>query len=302
MVMIRANRLDLFFEDALPALEALSYQEWENYPSMIDNVYNKVKINREMVQYSSLSDLPAAQETAENADVPYVDVNSGFNKTYIVNTYKLGFQMSEEMVEDDRYQEMQKYHRGLGRSHFQTRETLAAAQFNDGFGNTGYDGVALFATTHPLIEGGTEANTLAAHVNLSRDGLRSMIRLMEETTDEQGYPLMIRPKRLVIHPNDEFVAQELLASQGDSESANLKTNAFNMKGLNWYSWQYLTDENAFFLQTDVKRTGMKCIERVPFSTEAGRDFDSGGYKVKSRQRFVLGYDSWRGLVGTSGTT
>jgi len=302
MVMIRPNRRNTFFEDALPALEALSYEEWETYPSMIDQFFNKVPCKREMIQYSSLSDLPPAQQTGENEDTPYVDVNEGYKKTYIVNTYKLGFQMSEEMVEDDRYQEMEKYHRGLGRSHFQTRETIAAAVFNNGFTSNGYDGVPLFSTAHPLIEGGTDANTLTDGVNLSRDGLRTMIRLMESTVDEQGYPLMIKPEKLIIHGDNEYVAYELLQSPGDAESANLKTNAFNMKNLKWYSWQYLTDENAFYLQAATKRTGLKFIDRIPFSSEAGRDFDSGGYKVKSRQRFVIDFDAWRGMVASPGTT
>lgn len=301
-MLMRSHLPDLFFSEALPALEELAYMRYEQMPDVIPQLFDVRKIDREMIQYSSLSDLPAAQQTQENEDTPYVDINPGFNKTYVVNTYKLGFQVSEEMVEDQKHSEMEKLHKGLGRSHFQTRQVLAAKLFNDGFTVNGYDGVPLFSEVHPLLEGGTTQNEEATPLNLGRDSLRAAIKRLEGTLDEQGYPVLMFGKKILINPADEFVANELIQSPGDSESAYLKANVFKSKNLQVISWAYLTDANAWFLGADTSECGLKFIERVPFSVEAGRDFDSGGFKTKSRQRFVVDFDAWRGWWGSSGTT
>jgi hypothetical protein len=60
---------------------------------------------------------------------------------------------------------------------------------------------------------------------------------------------------------------------------------------------YLTDNNAWFLTTDVPN-GMKHFVRTPMSNSMDGDFDTGNVRYKSRERYSFGFSDplWVCLV------
>ena len=58
-----------------------------------------------------------------------------------------------------------------------TKQVKAAAVLNNGFNSAyvGGDGVALFSTAHPLVNGGTNSNTPTTQADLNETSLESAV-------------------------------------------------------------------------------------------------------------------------------
>ena len=68
----------------------------------------------------------------------------------------MGFSITEEAMEDNLYDSLSaRYTKALARAMAYTKQVKAAALLNTGFTtfNSG-DGVTLFSTAHPTVEGG----------------------------------------------------------------------------------------------------------------------------------------------------
>ena len=305
-IEMRTSYDKLFFEDRMPALEEISYAEWEKHPDLIEKMFNTDTMDQEIKQQLTMGEIPPAQQVAEGADVPYVELLQGYNKTYTALTYKLGIQCSEELYEDDRQDLVNKFHRGLARGHYQTRQIIGAGVYNDSFTSAvGPDGKELVATDHPLVNGGTGSNELEVPTAFGVAGLEAIIQLFSEMVDEQGLPVLNTPRLVIIPPKLQFTAKRIIDSPGKADEANLAINAFNMYDLTFMWNPYLSaaqggSDTAYWVIGDTADLDIMWYDRVSFSLEVGKDFDSGGTKTKTRQRFVTGWHDWRNIGGTAG--
>lgn len=114
---------------------------------------------------------------------------------------------------------------------------------------------------------------------------------------------MIKPKRLIIPPQLAFVATRITKSMQQSGTANNDTNAMREMGLfqeDPIVWNFLTDTDAFYVQTDVEE-GLKLYQREAREITKGQtDDDTDNLKVKSYERFSVGYTDPRCLYGSPG--
>ena len=62
---------------------------------------------------------------------------------------------------------------------------------------------------------------------------------------------------------------------------------------------YLTDDDAFFIKTDVPN-GLKHFERAAIKTAMEGDFDTGNMRYKARERYSFGWSDFRGIFGSPG--
>ena len=132
---------------------------------------------------------------------------------YTHETIALGFCITEEAVEDNLYDSLSaRYTKALARGFQHTKEVKGAALFNEGFsGQTGGDGVSLFNTAHPLVNGGTNGNRPSVAVDLNETSLEAGIIAIGKWTDERGLKIAARPQ--TGHPSDlQFVAERLMQS------------------------------------------------------------------------------------------
>ena len=80
-----------------------------------------------------------------------------------------------------------------------TKQVKAAAVLNNGFNPTvvGGDGVSLFSTAHPLVSGGTNANTPTTPADLNETSLENAVIQIAAWTDERGLLIAARPLSLI---------------------------------------------------------------------------------------------------------
>ena len=174
--------------------------------------------------------------------------------------------------------------------------------------NTGFttfnsgDGVTLFATNHPTVGGGTNANKLATNADLNETSLEQAVIDIAAFTDERGLLIAARPRKLIVPPALMFVATRLLQTELRTGTADNDTNALRSNGSIPEGYRvnhYLTDTDAFFITTDIPN-GMKHFVRTPMATAMDGDFDTGNVRYKARERYSFGVSDPLGIYGSPG--
>jgi hypothetical protein len=185
-----------------------------------------------------------------------------------------------------------------------TKQVKAAAILNNGFSAAypGGDGVALFSTAHPLINGGTNANTPTTAADLNETSLENAVIGIAAWTDERGLLIAARPRKLIVPPALQFVATRLLETSlrvgtTDNDINAIKNNGSIPEG--YTINHFLTDTNGWYLTTDVPN-GMKHFVRMAMTTGMDGDFDTGNVRYKARERYSFGFSDPLGMYGSPG--
>src|SRR5579872_1507131 len=222
-MMIRTQFPDLFLASMLPALDEVIFNKYDRFPPQYSRVFRVMDSARSIEQTTQLSGLTLHNTIAEGAPVRYDEPVLGFNKTYQHNQLGLGFRASRVMVDDDRFSIIKKMASDLGRSGKETVEILAAATFNNGFNGTflGPDGVVLFSTAHPLVKsGGTQSNATSVSTDLDVVSLQLALTAFRKMVDSSGRKVRIQPEKLIVPPELEWIAAEILSGPKRADTAN----------------------------------------------------------------------------------
>lgn len=306
-IQVRNQLFDFVLEDALPALEFIVQEEWESYKPRYEDIFNVKDMRTSIAQSSQVSSLLPAGVVGEAEQVPVQRVYNGYSKTYLAVKYGLMLASSQELIDDLQYDIMGQNAKRLMRAFMSTVEITAADVLNNGFSALGPDGKALFATDHPLLApgAGTGSNKLSTGADLSTTSMKAMITLLRQTTDTAGNKIMIKPKKLIVHPDDEFEARQIIKSVMLTDSTNANVNAINSISSEYeidiVVWDYLTANDAWFV-AGSKEDHNLCFywrKRPEIATEF--DFKTEVALTKLTGRFVSGYSDWRGIVGSDGS-
>ena len=300
MAISRAQLL----KELLPGLNALYGLEYEKYENEHTEIYETETSDRSFEEEVKLSGCGAAPVKAEGAAISYDNAQEHYTARYNHETVAMGFSITEEAMEDNLYDSLSaRYTKALARAMAYTKQTKAAALLNTGFSsfNSG-DGVTLFATNHPTVGGGTNANKLATNADLNETSLEQAVIDIAAFTDERGLLIAARPRKLIVPPALMFVATRLLQTELRTGTADNDTNALRSNGSIPEGYRvnhYLTDTDAFFITTDIPN-GMKHFERTTMATSMDGDFDTGNVRYKARERYSFGVSDPLGIFGSPG--
>jgi len=302
MAISRAQLL----KELLPGLNALFGLEYARYGEEHKEIYEIETSERSFEEETKLSGFSAAPVKNEGSAIAYDNAQEAFTARYNHETIALGFAITEEAVEDNLYDSLSaRYTKGLARAMAYTKQVKAAATLNNGFSAayTGGDGVALCSTAHPLVNGGTNANTPATQADLNETSLEAAVIGIAAWTDERGLLIAAKPRKLIIPPALMFVATRLLETELRVGTNNNDINAIKNNGSipeGYTVNHYLTDTNAWFLTTDVPN-GLKMFVRTPLANSMDGDFDTGNVRYKARERYSFGFSDPLGVFGSSGS-
>ena len=302
MAISRAQLL----KELLPGLNALFGLEYKRYGEEHKEIYETETSERSFEEETKLSGFSAAPVKNEGSAIAYDNAQEAFTARYNHQTIALGFSLTEEAVEDNLYDTLSaRYTKALARAMAYTKQVKAAAVLNNGFtggANAGGDGVALFSTSHPLVSGGVNSNTQATPTDLNETALENAVIQIAAWTDERGLLIAAQPRKLIVPPNNQFVATRLLETELRVGTADNDINAIKNNGSipeGYTVNHYLTDPDAYFLTTDVPN-GMKHFVRTPLSTSMDGDFDTGNVRYKARERYSFGFSDPLGMFGSPG--
>jgi len=303
MAISRAQLL----KELLPGLNALFGMEYKRYAEEHKEVFEVETSERSFEEETKLAGFGAAPVKAEGSAIAYDNAQEAWTARYVHETVAMGFSITEEAIEDNLYDSLSsRYTKALARAMAYTKQVKAADILNKGFagaGNPTYgDGKTLFATDHPLVNGGTNSNRPAVAADLNETSLEAAVIQIAAWTDERGLLIAAKPKKLIVPPSLQFVATRLLETEMRTATADNDINAIKANGSipGGYSvMHWLTDPNAWFVTTDVPN-GLKHFIRSPMSTSMDGDFDTGNARYKARERYSFGVSDPLGCWGSPG--
>jgi len=299
MAISRAQLL----KELLPGLNALFGLEYARYGEEHKEIYETEKSERSFEEETKLSGFSAAPVKNEGQALSYDNAQEAFTARYNHETIALGFSITEEAIEDNLYDSLSaRYTKGLARAMAYTKQVKAASTLNNAFNSqyVGGDGVSLLNSAHPLVNGGTNANTPSTPADLNETSLENAVIQIAAWTDERGLLIAARPKKLIVPPALMFVATRLLDTELRVGTNNNDLNAIKNNGSipeGYTVNHFLTAPNAWFLTTDVPN-GLKHFERVSLQNSMDGDFDTGNVRYKSRERYSFGWSDPLGLYGS----
>ena len=312
MAISRAQLL----KDLLPGLNALFGLEYNKYEDEHAEIYETESSDRSFEEEVKLSGFAAAPVKDEGSAISYDTAQESFTARYNHETVAMGFAITEEAMEDNLYDSLSaRYTKALARAMAYTKQVKAANPLNNGFTNSyqSGDGVNLFTASgdgvtggdgHPTVDGGKNNNRPATGTDLNETSLEAAVITIAGWKDERGLLIAARPRKLVVPPNNMFVATRILQSEGRPATADNDINAIRSNGTipEGYSVNhYLTDTNSWYLITDIPN-GMKHFERAALENSMDGDFDTGNVRYKARERYSCGVSDPLGIFGSPGSS
>lgn len=305
-LMNRGQFTKAFFEDALPFVDHFFTQQMQR-PAQWKKFYRIMKSNRSVEQVTGYTGVGLYREIGEGEAVTYDRPVQNFDKTFRHKKYGLGIKVTQEMVEDDQWGIVSKNATALGRSERESMEVLHAAPFNDAFSGSTYttpDAQPLCSASHVIPKTLETQSNLATAADLDVESLRLALIQYRRMKDDTGLKVHLPKPRLVISPENVFVASEIVHSRMRPDTSNNVDNALKYAedGLpEIVQWDYLTDTDAWFLiappspETEI----LSYWRKQPYSKEWVDDPTDTGH-VKRQFRMSLGFAHYLGVVGNAG--
>lgn len=304
-VALRSQYSDLYGSSMLPVLEELFRCELEMHPSRREQLFKVVPHDRDIWQSSEIHDLQLFNQVQEGEEYSFERPKQGASKTLSIKKMGLGFSISEEMVDDGKFDLISDMVKKLAKSAKESQEVDAMNIFNNGFSSeTTSDGLAIFHASHTLPSGSTFRNKPSSAADLSQSSLDTALTDFETVfVGDSGIIYNLKPQKLLVHSSLKRYAKELVGSDGKPDTADNNLNAFKDDGLQVISSPHLTDTDAWFLVGAPQDTGLRIISRKAIETKAaGPDlgFATDSILYKSRYREKIGCVHPYSLYGNAG--
>jgi phage major head subunit gpT-like protein len=293
-----------YAEFLAPGLNMRTFNKYREKPEiyrMITNVQDSTRAYEEDFAHSGFGPLvPKGELESTILDEP---IKLG-GVRFIHKTFALGFEISEEMREDDQYGLMLDLASDLGRSSRYTAELYGHDVYNNGFTSAKYvgrDGQPLFSLSHPIAgTGGLGANRPAVDVDLSQAALEAAWANFAGQVDDRGMPIDLQPAVLMVHPDNYLFARRLLETAQQTGTNNNDINPLYNMNIRIVPSPYFTDRDAWFLMAPMNEIDIRFYWRRKPDTRTWDDDDAEGTIHKISQRHSVGFGDWRGAYGSPG--
>lgn len=288
-----------------PGLAEIFNTEMTDKTKYHEMIFTKVTSDKQYEERMGMVGMGVAQVKPEGAPVSYSDMQQGYIRRTTNTVIALGMQVTMEAIKDCLYDQIFDKTRQLSRSVYLAKQILAANIFNNGYSGsyTYLDGQPLFSTSHLRKGGGTYSNRLAAGIDLSELALETIYTNVMANRDERGNLDPLMTEKLVVPPSLFHQALRLTKSERQAETANNAINAIVANGTIKSVVQnpFLTDQDAFFLTTDIPGTmGLIYQEREALVFDQDKDADTFNAKFLAYERYALDVVDVRCVYGSPG--
>nr|DAH37181.1 MAG TPA: Major capsid protein [Caudoviricetes sp.] len=300
-MMTREN----FAELLTPVHKKIFFESYNEVPQVYKKIFKTEKMTGKKQTYPHLGAFGLWKQNTEGSKFNHDKFDEGEVASFEAKRYDKAYQLTWELVQDDLYNVMKGIGqggsaKGLGRGLRATEETETAKVITGGFTNVGYDGKALFAEDHPLINSDATCSNLIEGA-LTDENLKKAMTLMRKQKDEAGILISASAKQLVVCPELEFTAKAIVNSIKQSGTNFNDINT--IPNLEVVVWDNLSDDagttKPWFIQ-DTSFDNLLFLRREEPIFGSEKIQDQMDYNMYGYTRFDVGYCDWRGLVGSKG--
>lgn len=298
---------DNFAELLTPIHKKIFFDSYNEKPLVYKSIFKTDKMDAKKQTYPHLGAFGLWQTNTEGSKFNHDKFDEGEVASFEAKRYDKAYQLTWELVQDDLYNVMKGIGnggsaKGLGRGLRATEEAETASVILKGFDNTGYDGKALFAKDHPLINSESDCSNLIEGA-LTDESLKAALTLMRLQKDEAGILISASATQLVVCPELEFTAKAIVNSILQSGTNNNDVNT--IPNLTVRVWDNLSDPEGtmkpWFIQ-DTSLDNLLFLRREEPIFGSEKIQDQMDYNMYGYTRFDVGYCDWRGLVGSKGVS
>jgi len=274
------------------------------YRSSVDSglrsrISTQIPTNSDSEDYAWLGGVPGVREFIGERQVRDL---SAFSYSIANKVWENTISVDRSAIDHDKYGLIKTRVQELAAAQARFQDQLVFEILAGGFTAACYDGKYFFDTTHA---GGSNKGTDA----LTAASLSAAITAMMKLTDDQGTNLGVRPDTLVVPPDLQWTARELLESRYYPEkltSTDTQKLAVNVLAgsLDLVVSPYLSDTNNWY----VLCTG-RVIKPLIFQLDAPVEFQAlekesesgfmrGQYLYGTYARYNAGYGLWQYAFGS----
>lgn len=281
--------------------------DYDQIPQQWSQIYDMETSNDAFEEDINFNGFEGAKLKPENSAIQYASASQAYGKRYQMLTYALGFIMSWESMQDNKYPKLlRQLVAELSNAMRQSKEIRAANILNRAFNSsyTGADGIELSSSVHLKSKGGTQANELATPADLSELSLEQALTAIEGFQDDAGKNIMAQGRKLIVPRQLRYEACRILKSDGRVATPDNDINALKYSGqlqepvIN----NFLTNPKAWFIKTSVPN-GLKMYQR--YALEVVNDtaeFDTLNMKWRAIERDAFGWTNWLGVFCSEGSS
>jgi len=292
--------------------------------SVLLQIYGEQESKHWAESYTGLTGFGTFEPVGENGAYPQAEVEQGYDKTIINETWKNSFAISREMVDDDTVGVFKQRPAGFMKSYSATREEFGAALLagasagstavtykGRSFNAACADGLALFSKVHPgKVSKKTQSNLFSNA--LTAENLGKAETAMQNFRGDNDELLAIAPKTIVI-PNIASLKKAAFEAVGSVDDPASSNNAWNYQYGRWniIVWPYLNQflasgaEPWFLLDKEYSDLAATLIWQNRVELEVKSVIAENDANVwKGYARFGAGFGDWRGIAvgGVTGGT
>ena len=290
-----------------PGIKGIWGRVYDSWPTEYTDLFNTVSSDKAYEEYVQITRFGLAQVKPQGAPLAYTSEFQGATTRLTNVAYAQGYAVTIEEIRDDLYEKVSRTRASSNAEAMrQTKEYVCANTYNRAFtaGYVGGDGVVLCSTAHPLVLGGTMANTPTVAADLSEVSLEDALIGMMGMQDDNGLTVRLMPESLHVSRYEIFNAQRILKSIQQSGTANNDINAIRSLGLlpkGAMVNHYFTSPHAWFVRSrSLPEVGMIYQERDKIEFDSDNDFSTKNALASAYERYAVGWADWRYVWGVNG--
>jgi hypothetical protein len=280
-----------------PILYELHDGTYDRYEPEFKQIFREIKgMERNQHVVPVLGGFEPAKEYESGTELSYTTSGEVFVATGLYKEYSLAFSIPRKLADDgDAVNFGSRYAEELAISMREAEEIESANWLNRAF-NSSYpvgDGVSLINTAHKGLFGFTYSNNLNTAAALSQTTLEQQLIQVRKSVDFNNKPIRLKPKDLVVSPDQMNTAIVLLQSTQRAGTANNDTNPLKAMGLDNMKpvvMTRMTSPVAFFVTTQgrgVDKNGLLFVRRIAKpEREMLGDFETKSMRYSLYNRFV----------------
>lgn len=286
-----------------PYLRKVFTERYKAKPLDVDRFYKRSKTDRMYETGVGVTGFGLVPATREGMAPIYDDPLQGFPYVHAWLEYRLGFRVTNRLYKNDRYKIFgDKMAKELARSARYTQDLLAARPFLDAWTTfKSPDGMPFYHTAHPLVGGGTLANTSSTPTAPSQTAIQNAFIQMQKQCDDRGKLLDLVAETIIAPPELEFNLSILNNTSYVVGSANNDINPIKGK-FNVDIWRHLSGSLNWHVRAAREDTDevIRWWDREGIETSKYFDWETRSMKFDVGFECGTGAEDFRGYWGYLG--
>lgn len=292
-------------------VSAVAFESFFDESFLYTSLYGVRSSGRRRERLASIGGLGVFTQKNAGAAVDDDVVTQQFEKDYTHVAYGKKVPVERELIDDEEFGTIADLGQQLGYMGAYTMELQASEVFRDAFTgarHTTEDSLTLCNSAHLNVDSGnSQGNTGTSALSMS--SIQSTRTAMRRFTNYRGQLRSVRPDALIIPPNLEETAWEIVRSTGRPDDATNAANIYNGM-FQLYVWDFLDTgiaagsattagdaNNWFMVDSKLMRMNLLWYQRIPLEVFGDGDLFTGTRRIGAYYRASHGPRDWRWVYG-----